>query len=230
MASKQYRQIRFETPPGATELLLVRHGESAVFIPGEEVPRLDGHSDPELAPEGRVQARRVASRLAKEQIDAIYVTPLRRTAQTAQPLAEQLALTPVVAPGLSEVHLGEWEGGAFRKHVSEGHPLAQRMFAEERWDVVPGAEPMQTFAARVRQAVEQIVAAHPDQRVAVFAHGGVIGQILSAASGATPFAFGQSDNGSISHVVVRGGSWTVRRFNDTAHLDARFSVVGEPLT
>ena len=44
-------------------------------------------------------------------------------------------------PDLREVHLGEWEGGSFRKHVADGHPLALKMRAEQRWDVIPGAEP-----------------------------------------------------------------------------------------
>ena len=229
-AASEYRQIRFVTPPGATELLLVRHGESTVFVPGRTMPRRDGHSDPELAPEGRDQAERVAARLALEHIDAIYVTPLRRTAQTAAPLARRLGLTPRVELGLREVHLGEWEGGLFRQRVIERHPLAELMWAEERWDVVPGAEPAELFASRVREGVERIGAAHPDQRVAVFTHGGVIGQILSHATGATAFAFSQADNGSISHLVMQPGRWTVRRYNDTAHLEPIFSVASEPLT
>ena len=51
---------------------------------------LDGQGDPALAPEGRVQAEKVCARLAHERIDAIYVTTLRRTAQTAERLALSL--------------------------------------------------------------------------------------------------------------------------------------------
>ena len=62
------------------------------------------------------------------------------------------------------------------------------MITEERWDVIPNAEPADVFAARVRRAVNRIAAAHPDQRVAAFAHGGTIGQILAQATGSRPFA------------------------------------------
>jgi len=83
MAQKEYRQTRFRRPAGATEILLVRHGESEPLVPGNPFPLVDGHGDPALAPEGHEQAERVASRLASQRIDAIYVSTLRRTAQTA---------------------------------------------------------------------------------------------------------------------------------------------------
>ncbi|MEX2658512.1 MAG: histidine phosphatase family protein [Acidimicrobiales bacterium] len=225
MAEQEYRQTRFRRPPGSTELLLVRHGESEPHVPGRSFTLVDGHGDPALAPEGWEQAERVAERLARERLDAIYVTNLRRTHETAAPLAASLGLTPVIEPDLREVFLGEWEGGVFRERMAERDPIAQRVISEERWDVVPGAEPQDEFSARVQAASERIVAAHPDQRVAVFAHGGVIGELLRFAVGASRgFAFVGSDNGSISHLVVIGERWVVRRFNDTSHLRDGFDL------
>jgi probable phosphoglycerate mutase len=219
VAEKEYRQARFRKPPGATEILLVRHGESEPMVVGRPFPLVGGHGDPALAPDGEAQAERVADRLVSQRIDAIYVTTLRRTAQTAAPLAARLGLTPIVEPDLREVYLGEWEGELFRQRVAEGHPIALRMSAEERWDVIPGGEPKDAFLARVRGALERIAAAHADQRVAVFTHGGVIGQLLAHAVGTERgFAFVGADNGSISQLVLHGDRWILRRFNDTAHL------------
>ncbi len=216
------RQNRFQVPPTAADLLLVRHGESEPANLDSPFPLVGGHSDPALAPEGQAQAERVGQRLAAAGIDAICVTPLRRTAQTAAPLARRLGLTPQVEHDLREVHLGEWEGGVFRKMVAEGHPLAIRMWAEERWDVIPGAEHSEQFTARVTGAVTRLAAQHTGKRVAVFAHGGVIGQVLALAAGSRPFAFITSDNGSISRLVVDGDRWVIRGFNDTAHLEPRW--------
>lgn len=219
MPAKEYRQHRFTRPHGATEVLLVRHGESAPVVPGVPIPQVDGHDDPALAPEGREQAERVGERLSRLRIAAIYVTPLRRTHETAAPLAARLGLTPVVEPDLREVNLGEWEGGAFRRNVAEGHPIAGRMFAEQRWDVIPGAEPGEAFGARVRAGLTRIVTAHRDQRVVAVVHGGVIGELVrQAVDGRRGFAFVGADNGSISHLVVHDDRWIVRRFNDTSHL------------
>jgi probable phosphoglycerate mutase len=206
-------------PPGATDLLLVRHGASQAYIDGTPFALVDGHGDPPLSAEGEVQARQVCARLATESIDAIYVTTLRRTAQTAAPLAARLGLGPQVEADLREVHLGEWEGGIFRKNVADGHPISLRMQEEQRWDVIPGAESSAALAGRVQAAIERIAAAHPGQRVAAFTHGGVIGQALALASGSRPFAFLGAENTSISRLVITGGRWIVRGFNDTAHLD-----------
>jgi probable phosphoglycerate mutase len=223
-----YRQHRFRRPPGATELLLVRHGESEAAVSGEPFPLVDGHGDPALAPQGRDQAEAVGARLAVEAVDAVYVTTLRRTAETAAPLVARIGVQPLVEPGLREVHLGDWEGGLLRQHVAEGDPIAARLFTEERWDVIPGAEPADAFASRVRAAVERIVAENPDRRVAVFSHGGVISEILRQATGSRPFAFIGVDNGSISHLVVAGDRWVVRRVNDTGHLPGGFDLDPDP--
>ena len=75
--------------------------------------------------------------------------------------------------------LGEWEGGLYRKMVADNHPVAQRMFAEERWNVIPGAEPLAAFQGRIRASIGRFLAAHAGQRVAAFTHGGVIGQVLA---------------------------------------------------
>ena len=140
------------------------------------------------------------------------MTTLRRTAQTAAPLARLLGLTPRVAAGLREVHLGGWEGGLFRKMVAEQHPLAERMWAEQRWDVIPGAEPAAAFAARVREAIEQLAAAHPGQRLAVFTHGGVIGQALASPAGRGPLPSSVPTTASISRLVVSGHAVDRPRF------------------
>ena len=129
----------------------MRHGASAPAIPGQPFPLLDGHGDPPLAPEGVAQAEAVAERLAGEELAALYVTTLQRTHRTAAPLAERTGLDPVIVPDLREVSLGEWEGGEFRIRMAQGDPVALQAVAEERWDVIPGAETMESLArARAR--------------------------------------------------------------------------------
>jgi probable phosphoglycerate mutase len=226
---KEYRQARFTRPPGAAEILLVRHGESAPFREDTDVPLADGHGDPPLDPVGEAQALRVADRLVGEDLAAIYVTSLQRTVQTAAPLAERRGMQPVVERDLREVFLGEWEGEKLRRFSAERHPDAIRMFTEQRWDVIPGAESNDALRTRVRGAIVAIAERHADQCVAVFSHGGVIATILSEATGSRPFAFLGADNGSISHIVITPERWIVRRFNDTAHLNGAFSVDAEPL-
>jgi probable phosphoglycerate mutase len=103
--------------------------------------------------------------------------------------------------------------------VAQGHPIILQAAAEERWDVIPGAESNAVLADRLRAAVERITGSHPGEQVAAFTHGGVIGMMLALASGSRPFAFTGAGNASISRIVIAGDRWIVRGFNDTVHLD-----------
>ena len=223
MSSEGVRQLRFERPPGATSILLVRHGESIPAHPDVPFPLVDGHGDPELDPKGEQQAEQIGVRLSKprfgERISAIYVTNLRRTAQTAAPLVAATGIEPRIEADLREVFLGEWEGGLYRSKILEGGPIARRMMSEGDWGVIPGAESNEVLGRRVRAGVERIAAAHPDELVAAFTHGGVIGRIMSEATGGGPLAFSGAANGSISELIVMTDRWAVRSYNDTAHLE-----------
>ena len=229
--TRTFPQSRFAPPPGATEILLVRHGESAPHVEGESFPLVGGHGDPPLAPAGVEQAKLAAQRLIDtgERIAAVYVTTLQRTVQTAAPLVEELGLTPIVAADLREVFLGDWEGGEFRKRIADGDPIAQLMYVEQRWDVIPGGEPAHQFRNRVQRGIERIAAEHPDELVVAVVHGGVIGEVINIATGSSGFAFTGADNASISHIVVESDRWVVRCWNDTSHLSPTFSTAATPL-
>lgn len=231
-SQSHYRQARFTRPPGACEMILVRHGESQPADPENPFPLVDGHGDPPLyEPDGVDQARLACERLiaSGEDFAGVYVTTLCRTVQTAQVLLDHLGVEPIVEADLREVHLGEWEGGLMRERIAAGDPIALRMYAEQRWDVIPGAEPTEVFADRIKAAISRIADANPDRTVAVFTHGGVIGQVMAMATGSRGFAFTGSDNCGITHLVVAGDRWIVRSWNDTAHLSPRFTRDPEPL-
>ena len=220
--SETYPQRAFALPPDATEVVLVRHGASAAAVPGQPFEELEGQSDPPLAPEGEQQARLVAERLAGggEEFAALFVTTLKRTAQTAAPLAERTGLEPVVIPELREVGLGEWEGGELRIRAANRDPLFFEVIASERWDTIPGAEHADEFAERVRAGLRKVIeAVGPGATGVAVVHGGVIGELARQATSSRPFAFVHADNCSITRLVVFGdGRQLLRSFNDVAHL------------
>ncbi len=217
-APRTFSQRPYAGPPGSTELFLVRHGASADSVEGETFELVEGQGDPPLSEVGRHQAELVALRLATEPFDGAYVSTLQRASQTAAPLIARCGLTPVVDADLREIYLGEWEGGLLRQKATDGDPVMEQVWREQRWDVIPGAESRDVFGGRLRRAVERIAATHPGGRVVVFSHGAAIGEILAQASGSTPFAFLNADNASISRIVVAPDRWVVRGYNDTAHL------------
>ena len=221
MTPTETRQHRYRPPAGATQLLLVRHGESAAVVKGGVERRWNEQADPPLHADGVAEAARVGERLRYEPIEAIYVSPLCRTRETAAPLAAATGLEPRVVDDLREVFLGDVDGLNLGTVVATDDRV-RRALKEERWDLLPGAERASAFAERVRRAVSAIAESHPDGAVAVFTHGGVIGQIMAEATGSRPHAFIGADNGSITHLVVLRLRWTVRAFNDTGHLRDRF--------
>jgi 2,3-bisphosphoglycerate-dependent phosphoglycerate mutase len=223
-----FEQSPYELPPGSTEIVLVRHGASEAAVVGSRFPLVDGHSNPALSEAGHAQATMVAARLAKEEMTGIFVSTLRRTQETAAPLARAVGIEPEVIPELREVFLGEFEGGEYRIRAGRGDPAIKRVFANESWAEVPGGEPAEEFAARTRAGVEQIVErVGPNTTAVAVVHGAVIGELCRQAAASRPFAFVHSDNGSISRIVVHeDGPWLLRTFNDISHLTVKTGPAG----
>jgi len=232
-------QRLFTLPPGATEVLLVRHGSTVGIDAGGTFPvNADGDGDPPLSDDGEEQARLVGERLAHEPISRLFVTTLQRTHQTAARLVELTGLEPEVVADLREIHLGDWDAGEYRVRIADRDPIIMRSFTEQRWDIIPGAEKDELFAERVRRGFDHVAAqAGPDTTVAAIVHGGVIAEMCRQATGSEAFAFLGADNTSVNRFVVfADGRLRLRGYNDTGHLDGlrdRNWVAGsasEPIT
>lgn len=216
---RSFPQSVFTPPPGACQLLLVRHGQSAPYVDGQPFALRDGHGDPPLSPLGRQQAQRVGGRLAAEPIEAIYTSTLQRTHQTAAPTAAALGLEPTEVFDLREIFLGDAEGGLFRRWSADDHPAVVEMRRTGDWGAIPNAETKAELVARVSRGLAGIRDDNPDRYVAVFVHGGVIGAAMAMAAGVDALTFAGSRNGSFCHLVgLADGSWAVRSFNDASHI------------
>ena len=151
-----FEQSPYELPPGSTEVVLVRHGASEAAVVGTRFPLVDGHSDPALSEAGKAQAETVAERPRRARtIAGLFVSTLRRTQETAAPLAAATGLEPSVVPELREVFLGDFEGGEYRIRAGRGDPIIKQVFAEERWDAIPNGESWEDFGARIAAGVER---------------------------------------------------------------------------
>jgi probable phosphoglycerate mutase len=212
-------QSQFSAPPGAGEVLLIRHGSCDPPAPDGLI---GGRSDPPLNEAGRAQAEAVAERLAGTPMAALLVTPLRRTTETAAPIAAHFDLEPTVLEDLGEIYLGEWEGHGIHDRGSRGDPELARVFAEQRWDLVPGSEDIDGFGARVRRGVEAVADAAGEGTVAVgVTHSAVIALFLRQITAAEPFAFLHNTNGSLTRVIrLPDRRWILASFNDTEHIHA----------
>jgi probable phosphoglycerate mutase len=165
-------------PAPATLVLLVRHGLTATT--GKVLPgRTAGLH---LADAGRTQAEAVASRLAElPKVDALYVSPLERTRETAAPIAAALGLKPVVDRGLLECDFGEWTGSELKNlgKLPEWQTV-QRYPSGFRF---PGGESFVEMQTRVVEAVARIVVKHKGGVVVAVSHADPIKALAAHALG-----------------------------------------------
>lgn len=186
------------------ELLLIRHAQPVRVDEGD----VQGPADPHLAPGGVDQAEALAAWLALEPIDAIWSSPMRRARETAQPLAERLGCAIRVDERLAE----------YDRHATSYIPLEELKAAgDPRWNEVP--ERPEEFQGHVVAAMEDIVATHPRQRVAVVCHGGVINAYAAHVLGLADPLFFLPAYTSISRVLAaRTGERSIGSLNETPHL------------
>jgi broad specificity phosphatase PhoE len=193
------------------EIVLVRHGLPL------RVELEMGIADPELAAEGHEQAEKMAAYLGVEDIEAIYVSPLRRAIETARPLCKLLGLEAVVSEGVAEFDRNSREYVPVEELRATNDPRWEKLLRGE-WDGVD--EDASLFKARVVATVEDMIARHPGGRVVVVCHGGVINQYLAHVLGIeTHIGFFYPKYTSIHRVMAaRSGQRSIVSINEASHL------------
>jgi 2,3-bisphosphoglycerate-dependent phosphoglycerate mutase len=164
-----------------TLLCLARHGETNWNFER----RFQGQLDIALNLRGRAQAQALARELASAHFDRIYTSDLSRAAATAAPIAKALGLDPEVRIELREKNDGDWQGFT-HPEIAERFPGDYHRYHERDLDfAIPGGEALGDFAARVRDALENIACAHPGETLLVVAHAGVLDIAWRLATGRT---------------------------------------------
>jgi probable phosphoglycerate mutase len=203
----------------ATRLLLVRHGVTEYSV----AKRFAGRSDLELTEAGREQARRAAGRLAElGPVDVVISSPLRRTRQTAQHLADRLGLPVQIEDGVIETDFGDWDGYTFAE-VSQKWPAELQRWLADPSVAPPSGESFDAVTRRVGQARDRILAQHSGKTIAVFSHVSPIKILVRLALDAPPSALQRMFLGPASISVIDyypDGPVSLQSFNDTAHLGA----------
>lgn len=92
----------------ADTIWIARHGNRQDFVDSEWSKTAERPYDPGLSPDGVEQARRLADRMQRENISAIFSSPFLRTVETASHIAEALQVPIFLEPGLSEWYNDEW--------------------------------------------------------------------------------------------------------------------------
>ena len=200
-----------------TRIFLVRHG--ATVLTAED--RFAGATDVELSDEGREQARRLAVRLSRERIAAIYASPLGRTVETATILAQPHMLDVQTRDGLREISHGRWEQMT-RREVEQQFPEEAAAWEKDPYTFAPvGGESGLTVTARALPVLMDIVRAHSSGNVLVVSHKATIRLLLSSILGFDPRRYRDNldQNPAALNIVDFKDPVNARLtlFNDTSH-------------
>lgn len=154
-----------------THLYLIRHGENLANLTKEFSYLKVDYS---LTPKGKLQAEQTARQLQDRSIAAVYSSPLRRAYETAAELAVLLGQDVVVMEQFRELNVGDLEGQPPTPEAWLAHNKVLRAWRHGDLDTAfPGGENFWAVWKRVSDGYRQVIAAHPNQAVAIFAHGGV---------------------------------------------------------
>ncbi len=204
-------------------LYLVRHGETDWNTEG----RLQGQSDTPLSPAGIAQAYKLAARLARESIDAIWSSDLQRARQTAEIIAKPHGLEVNVSPVLREASFGLWEGLTESEILERGDEELWRSYrANSVKHRPPEGELLEEICERMLGIVNRIKSAHPSGTVIVVGHGGSLRAILCDALGSPIPAWRRLSlsNACLNLIEYWDSGPIVKLLNDTCHL----RMPGEP--
>lgn len=152
------------------QVILIRHGMTAGNAQGKYI----GRTDEPLSPEGIALAQQMGSDPA---VRTVYVSPLRRTQQTAAilfPSAQQ-----IIVDDLREMDFGDFEN---RNFAQMEHDEAYRAWVEDGCTApCPNGEGREEFSHRVCAAFSEIImeaAARGEETVVFVVHGGTVMAVM----------------------------------------------------
>jgi probable phosphoglycerate mutase len=173
-------------PVQPTTLVLVRHGVTAHTTERRFSGGLAGH-DPGLSEEGRAQAKETAEWLLPlvGQVAGLISSPVRRTRESADILADVLGLPVTEEPAFAEMDFGQWEGKTFAE-VAEQHGDELEEWLGEL-DRVPGGvgESLRSVEERVLARLHPLLAEHEGSTLVLVSHVTPIKVMVAHAMGAS---------------------------------------------
>jgi broad specificity phosphatase PhoE len=163
-------------PQRPTQLVLIRHGE----VESAYQRVFGGRIDMNLSPRGREQAAALAKWLARQPLNAVYASPMKRVQQTFAPFGatSDWSARAVIVPNLREVDFGDWTGLAWEAVRKKFGVSAFQWLTELDRGGIANAENARSYRGRVDAFVQETLQKHPGENVAVFCHGGVIRMML----------------------------------------------------
>ena len=198
------------------QIFLIRHGQVEKRYDGTYY----GVSDVGLSTDGEAQGTRVIKHLAKKKIVKVYSSPLRRAKSLAERASKKWKVKLQIVKGLHEMDFGKWEGLTYAQ-IQERFPKKSKSFMQHPHRVrLGGGENISDLYKRVIPQFHKIALAHPDENVAMVAHGGPLKAILADVMRAPKSSIFRTTlmYASISVLENWGDTFCISSLNYTDHL------------
>jgi 2,3-bisphosphoglycerate-dependent phosphoglycerate mutase len=199
--------------------------------------------NPPLTELGRRQASLLGARLSRERFDHIFVSPLLRTRQTAEPILSALKRDEVIQPWLEEIRSPIWHGSPGER-AAKAYKEERSCKTRERWHGLEGGETVKDFVARIHLGAEKFLAEHgvyriehelpvwhiedPGERIACVAHAGTNSTVICHLLGLTPtpwewerFVLGHASITKLEALKIGDGyTFALSPLSDLEHIPA----------
>ncbi|MGI9597727.1 MAG: histidine phosphatase family protein [Acidimicrobiales bacterium] len=188
------------------DLVLIRHARPV------RIDDANGPADPELTELGHRQAKAMATWMADEHFDALYVSPMLRARQTSHPLENALSLTAEVVDGVQEYDA--LENSYIPMEDLKADKARWRQFIADQQ-----LENMSEFSDLVVASIEDLIGRHRGDRIGVVCHGGVVNVWAANVLGLGPQMFFEPHYTSVSRfVAASSGERSIDSLNEVPHL------------
>ncbi len=148
------------------KIYVARHGET----PWNAENRIQGRSDPGLSARGRAHSLELLERFKHQPISTIYTSTLKRSFDTARPLADFLNLPIHKQPELDEIFLGIWEGKILTDVDQLGRKEWEEFMANRFTYRKHGGENYNDVVTRLKPFVERILRTHAGEEILIVGH------------------------------------------------------------
>lgn len=224
------------------ELVLVRHAQPAWVVDGM------GYNDPELSGLGRDQAAAVGQALASTNFDEIWVSPARRSQQTAAPIIDRHPNTTATTQAWAlEIQFPDQWNEVPVETIREWFRESRSHDREQWWEASGphGGETFRAFHERVTSGLEGALAARDitrvpdesdlwripdddDRRILLVTHAGTNSVVLGHLLGLSPqpWEWERFSSAHASVAILRNRPiasadiFSLRSFSETPHLAA----------
>ena len=139
------------------EVFIIRHAQPEWVKNGLNVV------NPPLTELGHQQAKALAESLRNEHFDEIFVSPLLRAKQTAEPVLEVLSREMVIADWLEEIRDPMWHGTP-EERAQEAWKAEKQKKSHDRWLGLEGGENVMDFVTRINLGTSDFLRAHGLER------------------------------------------------------------------